>query len=93
MFNTIEDNEIKKIFAHLNGWTYTSECNEGIVYWEVNFKNGVDSSIDKEILRKRIYELYFEPAASVGKGVIADFYGLYNVKSLRKNLELADFKI
>ncbi len=92
MFERKEEIEIKKIFAHLNGWTFKSMNNQGMVYWEVNFKEGIDSSIDKEMLRKRVYDLPFEPAVSIGRGVVADFYGVYNVESLRKELEIADFE-
>ncbi len=92
MFDTNEDKEIKKIFSHLTGWTYSSKCNDGMVYWEVNFPNGIDKSINKEMLRKRIYELPFEPAASLGGGIVAEFFGLYDIESLRKELEIADFK-
>jgi len=91
MFDRNEDKQIKKIFEHLNGWTYTSKCNDGMVYWEVKFKNGVDKSIDKELLRQRVYDLDFEPASSLGRGVVADFFGLYNIESLRRDLELAEF--
>lgn len=91
MFDTNEDKQIKGIFAHLTGWTYTSKCNDGMVYWEVKFKDGVDKSIDKELLRQRVYDLYFKPASSLGGGIVADFFGLYNIESLRRELEIADF--
>lgn len=95
MFNPLDTNEdkaIKKIFSHLTGWKYTCKWDNGIVYWEVNFPKGIDLSIDKDLLRKRIYDLQFEPASSMGRGTVADFYGVYKSKSLRKKFNLAEFK-
>jgi hypothetical protein len=90
IFDRKEDIAIKEIFKAFKNWSYTSSCSDGKVYWEVNFKK-VDSAIDLEKLRQRVYDLPFEPAANIGRGSVATFYGLYNIETLRKELELAEF--
>ena len=92
MFDKTEDKEIKNIFKHLTGWEYTKKNNSGIIYWEVNFKDDIDPSIDQEMLFSKIYNLYFEPAVSIGKRATANFYGLYNDIKIREDLKLAEFK-
>ena len=93
MFDKKEDSEIKNVFKQFKGWSYKSSCSEGMVYWEVDFKEEIDNAIDLEILRRRVYDLYFQPAANIGRNSTATFYGLYNIESLRKELEIADFSI
>ena len=90
IFDSPEDKAIKAIFKAFTNWSYTSSCSDDKVYWEVNFKE-VDSAIDLEMLRRKIYDLPFEPAANLGRNSTATFYGLYNTTSLRKELELADY--
>lgn len=88
-----------KRFSSLQGWSYKSSCSDGKVYWEVKFDKVLDSElINTEAIRKKIYNLPFEPASDYQidgysqKQDVSKFFGLYNVESLRRELELAEFK-